>query len=80
MVYLLARDFTKPIWLAIIIAIPLAYIIVSKWLENFAYHVTLQWWVFILSCLIAWFIALLTVSFETVKAASASPSEALQNE
>jgi ABC-type antimicrobial peptide transport system permease subunit len=79
-VYLLTRDFTKPVWLAIIIAMPLTFIIVSKWLENFAYHVNLQWWVFILSCLVAWIIALLTVSFETIKAAIAPPSEALQSE
>lgn len=79
-VYLLVRDFTRPIWIAMIIALPLAFSIVNKWLENFAYHVEIKWWVLALSCLAAWLIALLTVSFETVRAAIAHPSKALQSE
>jgi predicted lysophospholipase L1 biosynthesis ABC-type transport system permease subunit len=79
-VYLLVRDFTRPIWIAMIIALPLAFSIVNKWLENFAYHVEIKWWVLTLSCLSAWLIAMFTVSFETVRAAIAHPSKALQSE
>lgn len=79
-VYLLVRDFTRPIWIAMVIALPLAFITVSKWLENFAYHVELKWWILVLSCLVAWLFALITVGFETVRAAIAHPSEALHNE
>lgn len=79
-VYLLAKDFTKPIWVAMLIALPLAFYVVNRWLENFAFHIELQWWVLVLSCLAAWLIALITVSFETLRAAFAHPSDSLQNE
>ncbi|MCB0686709.1 MAG: ABC transporter permease [Saprospiraceae bacterium] len=79
-VILLVKDFTKPIWLAMILALPLGFWIVNKWLENFAYHTPLHWWVFMLACISAWVIALFTVSFETLRAAFAHPSKALQNE
>ncbi|MCB0668574.1 MAG: ABC transporter permease [Saprospiraceae bacterium] len=79
-VFLLVKDFTKPIWLAMIIALPVSFLIVNQWLQNFAYHIDIKWWVFLLACLTAWFIAIVTVSFETLRAAFAHPSAALQNE
>lgn len=79
-VYLLVIDFTRPIWIAMLAAVPLSLLIVNRWLENFAYHIEIHWWVFILACLLAWIISILTVSIETLRAAFAHPSLALQNE
>jgi len=63
-----------------IIAGPLAWYAMNKWLEDFAYKTTLDWWIFVLAGLIALIIALLTVSYHTIKAARANPVEALKYE
>ncbi|PIF03010.1 MAG: multidrug ABC transporter substrate-binding protein, partial [Draconibacterium sp.] len=70
------------IWLTIafIIATPIAYYAMNKWLENFAYKTTLSWWIFALAGLSALLIALLTVSWQSWRAASRNPVEALRYE
>ncbi len=70
------------IWLSIafIIAAPIAYYAMTKWLENFAYKTTLSWWIFALAGLSALLIALLTVSWQSYRAASRNPVEALRYE
>ncbi len=70
------------IWLTIafIIATPIAYYAMNKWLENFAYKTTLSWWIFALAGLSALLIALLTVSWQSYRAASRNPVEALRYE
>ncbi len=78
--YLLSRDFTRPIWIAMVIALPLAYLFLSKWLEHFAYHMDLSWIYLVASCFIAYVIATITVSFEAVKAALANPINALRTD
>lgn len=70
------------IWfsIAIVIATPIAYNVMNKWLENFAYKTTLSWWIFVLSGALALGIALLTVSWQSWKAATKNPVEALRYE
>ena len=77
---MLNKDFIKWVAIAFVIAIPIAYYAMNKWLENFAYRTNLSWWVFALSGLLALGIALLTVSFQSWKAATRNPVEALRYE
>ena len=79
-VFMLSKDFTRWIIVANIIAWPLAWYIMNKWLQDFAYRIDISLWVFILSGGIALLIALLTVSFQAIKAATANPVEALRYE
>ena len=77
---LLSMDFTKLVLLSCLIACPLAYFAMNKWLENFAYHTSITIWVFLISGGLALAIALITVSVQTFKAASANPIECLKHE
>jgi putative ABC transport system permease protein len=79
-VRLLAKEFVKLVLLAIIIAVPLAWWGMNKWLEGFAYRVPVQWWMFALAGLLAFGIALFTVSFQAIKAALANPVKSLKAE
>ncbi len=73
-------DFIKWIAAAFIISTPVAWYLMHKWLENFAYHTRLSWWIFALSGILAMGIALLTVSFQSYKAATRNPVESLKYE
>ena len=77
---MLNKDFVKWVMIAFIIATPIAYYAMNKWLENFAYKTSLSWWIFALAGLLALGIALLTVSFQSWKAASKNPIESLRYE
>ena len=77
---LLNKDFIKWIAIAFIIATPIAYYTMNKWLENFAYKTTLSWWIFALAGVLALGIALLTVSWQSWRAATRNPVEALRYE
>ena len=77
---LLDRDFVKWVAIAFVIATPVAYFAMSKWLENFAYKTELSWWIFAMAGLLALGIALLTVSWQSWKAAIRNPVEALRYE
>lgn len=77
---LLNRDFLKWVAIAFVIATPIAYYAMYKWLENFAYKTELSWWIFALAGLLALGIALLTVSFQSWMAATRNPVEALRYE
>ena len=79
-VLLLIKDFIKWILIANIIAWPVAYYLMNKWLQDFAYRIDITWWVFVLSGGIALLIALATVSFQAIKAANANPIESLRYE
>jgi len=74
------EDFIKWIFIAVIIAWPIAYFITNKWLQNFAHRISLDVWIFILSGLAAFIIALLTVSYQSIKAATANPVDSLRYE
>ena len=74
------NDFSKLILLSTIIACPLAWFAMDKWLDNFAYKISISWWLFALAGGIAFLIALATVSFQAIKAAAANPVESLRYE
>lgn len=80
LVSLLSKDFLFLVLLAMLIASPLAWWLMDAWLENFAYRINIQWWVFALAGLISVGIAFITVSLQSVKAALANPVEALRSE
>ena len=77
---LLSKDFTKLVTIAFGIAIPVAYLIMRKWLEGFAYRTDVSPWVFLIAGVGALLIAWLTVSFQSIKAALANPVDSLRNE
>jgi putative ABC transport system permease protein len=77
---MLGKDFVKLVAISILIAAPIAWYAMSKWLEDFAYRVNIGWAVFIVAGLIALFIALVTVSFQAIRAALANPVKSLRNE
>ena len=77
---MLNKDFIKWVFIAFVIATPLAWYAMHKWLENFAYRIELNWWIFALAGALALGIALLTVSFQSWKAATRNPVEALRYE
>ncbi len=79
-VFIIIRDLLKWVVLANIIAFPLAWFIMNKWLQNYAYHTDLSWWMFLLAGGIALVIALATVSFQAIKAATINPVESLRYE
>jgi putative ABC transport system permease protein len=78
--YMLSSDYIKLVAIAFIIACPIAWIIMHKWLQNFAYKTDLSWWIFGLSGIIALGIAIFTVSFQTWRAATRNPVESLRYE
>ena len=77
---LLNTGFIKWIVIAFVIATPIAYYAMSRWLENFAYKTVLSWWIFALAGLASLIVALLTVSWQSWRAASRNPVEALRYE
>ena len=77
---MLNKDFVKWVAIAFVIATPISYYAMNKWLENFAYKTELSWWIFALAGLLALGIALLTVSWQSWKAATRNPVEALRYE
>ncbi|HYF68926.1 MAG TPA: ABC transporter permease [Ohtaekwangia sp.] len=79
-VYLLSGDFTKMVLTAIVIALPISYLLVKQWLEGFAFKIELEWWYFISSGIIALLIAWITVGLQTIKAARVNPADCLKDE
>ncbi|HUS02568.1 MAG TPA: FtsX-like permease family protein, partial [Chitinophagaceae bacterium] len=77
---LLSKDFLKLVLIANGIAFPIAWWAINKWLQEYAYHVDVQWWVFIVAGVAAILIALFTVSYQAIKAAIANPVKSLRTE
>jgi putative ABC transport system permease protein len=77
---LLSKDFLKLVVIALLFAIPIAWYALSKWLENFAYRIDIQWWVFLVAAIIALSIALFTVSSQAIRAALTNPVRNLRSE
>ncbi|HVS97256.1 MAG TPA: FtsX-like permease family protein [Puia sp.] len=77
---LMSTDFTRLIGIAIVIAVPLGWWAVNKWLDTFAYHIHVGWAIFILASLAALLLATLTVSYESIKAAVINPAKSLRAE
>jgi putative ABC transport system permease protein len=79
-VVLLARDMLKPVIIAGLLATPIAYYAMSRWLENFAYNTGLSAWVFVVACLVTLIVALATICIRAVKAAMMNPISSLRSE
>lgn len=79
-VVLLSKDFIKLVTVSLIVAFPVAWWVMNKWLDNFAYRINIASWVFVAAGLGALFIALVTVSFQAIKAAMANPVKSLRTE
>ena len=77
---LLNKDLVKWVFIAFVIAVPIAYYAMNKWLENFAYRTTLNWWIFALAGILTLGISLLTVSWQSWRAATRNPVKALRYE
>ncbi|HKO81947.1 MAG TPA: ABC transporter permease [Chitinophagaceae bacterium] len=77
---LIAGDFLKLVLIAIVIATPVAWYFMNMWLQNYAYRTQMSWWIFGLSGILAVVIALITISFQAIKAAVANPVKSLRTE
>ncbi|HEY4785456.1 MAG TPA: FtsX-like permease family protein, partial [Bacteroidales bacterium] len=77
---MLNKDFIKWVAIAFVIACPVAWYAMNKWLQNFAYKTTLSWWVFVLAGIMAIIVAVLTVSWQSWRAATRNPVESLRYE
>ncbi|WP_221406191.1 ABC transporter permease [Daejeonella lutea] len=77
---LLSRDFIKLVLIAIVIASPVAWYLTSMWLEDFAYRIEVSWWMFAAAGVVSIMIAIVTVSFQAIKAAMMNPVKSLRSE
>jgi len=79
-VLMLSRDFTKWVLAANVIALPIAWYIASRWMQNYAYRISISWWVYLLSGSLALTIALLTVGYQSLRSALANPADSIRYE
>jgi len=79
-VYLLAKDFMLLVCIAFLIAVPVAWVVMNSWLHDYAYRISISWWIFLIAGIIALLIALVTISFQSIKAAFANPVKSLRTE
>jgi putative ABC transport system permease protein len=79
-VAMLSKDIMKMVVLSAIIATPIAWLIMERWLQNFAYRTSIDWWIFMLAGVVAVVIALVTISYQAVKAARTNPVTSLRSE
>jgi putative ABC transport system permease protein len=79
-VTLLSKDFLKLVIIAAVIAFPVAWYAMHSWLQDFAYRITIPWWIFLIAGVIAALIALATISFQSIRAALANPVKNLRTE
>ena len=77
---MLNMDFLKWVAIAVLIASPVAWIVLNRWLEGFAYRTALSWWIFVLAAISAIAIAIMTISWQTIRVATGNPVNALRNE
>jgi putative ABC transport system permease protein len=80
LVVLLSKDFVKLVLISLLLASPIAWYFMNRWLDNFPYRITISWWMFAIAGAIAVVLALLTVSFQTIKAALSNPVQNLRSE
>ena len=79
-VVMMSAEFVKLVLIAFVFAVPVAYYGMSKWLEGFAYKISIGWFVFVMAGLVALAVALLTISFESIKSAISNPIDSLRSE
>jgi putative ABC transport system permease protein len=79
-VTLLSKDFIVLVAVAFVVASPVAWWVMHRWLQDFAYRVDIEWWVFAAAGILAAFIALATISFQAIRAATMNPVRSLRTE
>jgi len=79
-VVLLSTDFLKLVIVAAVIAFPVAWFAMNNWLQDFAYRISMPWWIFLFAAIVAALIAFVTISFQAIKAATANPVKNLRSE
>ena len=79
-VVLLSKDFIQLVVVGFVISAPVAYYIMHNWLNDFAYRIPIEWWIFVLAAVVSVMIALATISFQAVKAALSNPVKSLRTE
>ena len=77
---LMSKDFVKLVIISFVIAAPISYWGMYKWLSDYAYRVNIEWWVFGIACFLSVMIAIMTVSYQAIKAAMANPVKSLRSE
>jgi len=77
---MLSKDFLKLVFIAALIAFPIAWYSMYRWLQDFAYRINIGWWVFVVAGLAAVMVAMLTISFQAIKAAVSNPVNSLRAE
>lgn len=77
---MLSKDFVKLVLIATLIGFPLAWWAMSKWLQGFVYRISISWWVFVIAAIVALLVALVTISFQAIKAALSNPVKSLRTE
>jgi putative ABC transport system permease protein len=77
---LLSVDFLRLVLLSVVIASPVAYYAMYRWLESFAYRIAIPWWVFLAAGIVALTVAIVTISYQSIKAALSNPVKSLRNE
>ncbi|MBS1577945.1 MAG: ABC transporter permease, partial [Bacteroidetes bacterium] len=77
---LLSKDFVKLVLISFVLASPVAWWLMSHWLQDYDYRINIQWWVFALACFLSVFIALATVSYQAIRAALSNPVKSLRTE
>jgi putative ABC transport system permease protein len=79
-VTLLSKDFLKLVAISAVVAFPVAWYFMNKWLQDFAYRINMPWWIFIIAGIVAALVALITISFQAIRAAIANPVKSLRTE
>jgi putative ABC transport system permease protein len=79
-VQLITIDFLKLVFIAVIIACPIAWLAMNSWLNDYAYKISISWWMFVLAGGLAFLIAVCTISLQAIKAALTNPVQSLKNE
>ena len=77
---LLSRDFLKLVFISLLLAIPVGWVVMNRWLQDYAYRITIGWWVFAVAGTVALFIAIVTICIQVLKAAAKNPVKSLRTE
>jgi putative ABC transport system permease protein len=78
--YLMSGEYIIWVMISIVIACPVAWYVMNKWLQNFAYRISISWWVFVITGILTLLIVLITISWQSLRTASRNPVEALRYE
>jgi putative ABC transport system permease protein len=80
LLFILSKDFLQLVLISFLISIPITWWVMHIWLQDFAYRINISWWVFLIAGVLAFLIALVTISFQAIKAAMANPVKSLRSE